>query len=92
LDRTWDVEETLISGAQVRAARALLGWDVRELARRATVSIRTINDIEGSHGLTTISIKQLAAIRSTLEAAGIEFLGGFAPGLRLHSKVGERKW
>ena len=30
----------MISGAQIRAARGLLGWTTRELARRATVSVQ----------------------------------------------------
>jgi transcriptional regulator with XRE-family HTH domain len=37
-----------ISGAQVRAARALLGWTVHELAHRSIVSIVTIHEIEES--------------------------------------------
>jgi len=35
-----------ITGPQFRAARAMLGWTVRELARRAIVSVATINAIE----------------------------------------------
>jgi hypothetical protein len=31
------------SGAQIRAARALLSWTVRDLARRAVVSITAVN-------------------------------------------------
>jgi hypothetical protein len=41
----------MISGAQVRAARALLGWTVRDLARHAIVSITAVNLIEGATGL-----------------------------------------
>ena len=52
----------MISGAQVRAARALLGWDVRGLSRRAVVSIRTVNAIEGSYGVSSINHRQQASI------------------------------
>jgi len=38
----------MITGAQIRAARGLLGWTVRNLARRAIVSIATVNMIEGA--------------------------------------------
>ena len=38
----------MITGAQVRAARALLGWSVRDLAQRAVVSIATVNLIESA--------------------------------------------
>lgn len=81
----------MISGAQVRAARALVGWTVRELAQRAVVSIATVNMIEDAGGLPSTAAANIAAIQATLEAAGIEFLGGDAPGVRLHPKVRRRK-
>ena len=76
----------MISGAQVRAARALIGWTVHELARRSVVSIATVHLIEGSDGLPSTSIKNLEAIQDALEAAGVEFLNGDAPGVRLRPK------
>jgi hypothetical protein len=75
-----------MTGAQARAARALLGWSVRELAQKANVQIFTIDQIEGSGGHN--AYPGLSAIQSVLEAAGIEFLDGDAPGVRLHPK----KW
>jgi hypothetical protein len=79
-----------ISGLQVRAARALLGWDVRGLAHGSIVSIHNVQAIEGSHSTPSSMANQLAAVHATIEAAGIEFLGGDAPGVRLHPK-GRRK-
>ena len=38
----------MISGAQVRAARALLGWTAKELARKAGVGISTVQRIENA--------------------------------------------
>src|ERR1700730_15398442 len=76
----------MISGAQVRAARAMLGWTTRELARRAVVSIATVNLIEGAEGLPSTTRANVEAVQATLEAAGIEFLGGDAPGMRLRRK------
>jgi hypothetical protein len=76
----------MISGAQVRAARALVGWTVHELARRSVVSIGTVHLIEGSDGLPSTSREHLAAIQDSLEAVGIEFLDGDAPGVRLRPK------
>jgi hypothetical protein len=78
------------SGAQIRAARDLLGWDVRGLAHRSIVSIRAVHAIESSHGTPSSSAKQLAVLQATLEAAGIEFLNGNAPGVRLHTNIGKR--
>jgi hypothetical protein len=43
----------------------------------------------GDGTLTNSDRKALAAIQSELEAAGIEFLSGAAPGLRLHPKSGD---
>jgi hypothetical protein len=76
----------MISGAQVRAARAMLGWTARALAKKAVVPIFTLEWIEGEGKITNADRKALAAIQSELEAAGIEFLSGDAPGVRLHPK------
>jgi transcriptional regulator with XRE-family HTH domain len=81
----------MISGAQVRAARALLGWTARDLAKRAVVSISAVNLIEGADGLPSPSRAQLDAVQTALKAAGIEFLYGDAPGVRVHSKTSKRK-
>jgi transcriptional regulator with XRE-family HTH domain len=81
----------MISGSQVRAARALIGWTVHELARRSVVSIATVHMIEGSDGLPSTSRNHLDAIQATLEDAGIEFINGEAPGVRLHRNPSKRK-
>ena len=73
----------MISGAQIRAARGLLGWTRHELARRAVVSDATAYALETARGMIA-NKSTLAAVQATLEAAGIEFLDGPAPGLRLH--------
>jgi hypothetical protein len=78
-----------ISGAQVRAARAMVGWTARALAKKAIAPMFTLEWIEGDGKLTNSDRKALAAIQSELEAAGIEFLSGPAPGLRLHPKSGD---
>jgi DNA-binding XRE family transcriptional regulator len=76
----------MVSGAQIRAARGLLGWTTRELARRATVSVSTVQLIENAGGSPNASREALAAVQNTLEAEGIEFLVGDAPGVRLYPK------
>jgi transcriptional regulator with XRE-family HTH domain len=73
----------MISGAQIRAARGLLGWTRHELARRAVVSDATLYALENSRSMAA-NLSTLAAVQAALEAAGIEFLDGPAPGLRLH--------
>jgi hypothetical protein len=76
----------MISGAQVRAGRRLLGWTVDELAHRASVGIFTVDQIEGLAGLNPYP--GLPTIQKTLEAAGIEFTND-VPGARLHPKTGD---
>ena len=76
----------VISGAQVRAARAMVGWTAVALAKKAVVPIFTLEWIEGDGKITSSDRKALAAIQSELEAAGIEFLSGDAPGVRLYPK------
>ena len=79
---------TMISGAQIRAARGLLGWARHELARRAVVSDATVYALKHTLGRAA-SMSTLAAVQMTLEAEGIEFLEGDAPGLRLTSEKAE---
>jgi transcriptional regulator with XRE-family HTH domain len=76
----------MITGAQIHAARALLGWSVQELAHRSIVSIATVNLFEEGHGMPSTSVGHLNAIQATLETAGIEFLSGDAPGVKLKAK------
>jgi hypothetical protein len=52
------------------------------LRGRLSVSISTVNLIEGAHGLPSTSREQIAAIQTALEANGIEFFDSDAPGLR----------
>ena len=76
------IGEHMISRTQVRQARAILGWSVRDLAMRAFVGIAAVNLIEGADVLPSENSRQLAAVRATLEAAGIEFLEGNATARR----------
>jgi transcriptional regulator with XRE-family HTH domain len=66
---------------QSRAARGLLDWSQAELAARSNLSESTIRDFE--KGRRIPSINNLAAIRRALEAAGVEFIDGNQPGVRL---------
>lgn len=60
------------NGSQVRAARALLGISREELAARAKVSVRTVNNIE--NGDTRPIRSTLEAVMSVLIAEGIRFV------------------
>ena len=79
----------MITGAQVRAAKALIKWSGSDLAQNANVSISSIRRIEAVDGIPdSTSVKVLNSIQKALEAAGIEFLGSpeDGPGVRLKSK------
>jgi hypothetical protein len=76
------IGEHMISRTQVRAARAILGWSVRDLAMRSFFGIAAVNLIEGADVLPSENSRQLAAVRATLEAAGIELLEGNATARR----------
>jgi transcriptional regulator with XRE-family HTH domain len=66
---------------QSRAARGLLDWSQAELAARSNLSESTVRDFEKRRRIP--SINNLAAIRRALEAAGVEFIDGDQPGVRL---------
>jgi transcriptional regulator with XRE-family HTH domain len=70
-----------MSPEQSRAARGLLDWSQAELAAQSNLSESTIRDFE--KGRRIPSINNLAAVRRALEAAGVEFIDGEQPGVRL---------
>ena len=77
-----------VTPAQLKAARELLGWNHKKLAGRSGTSARLIETYERSGRVTATygrvsPADPLAAIRATLEAAGVEFTTGDAPGVRL---------
>ena len=74
----------MITGAQLRMARAALKLGVRDVAAAAKVSPATVTRIESDQ---PANASTLAAIRTALEAAGVEFTNGDAPGVRLRPIV-----
>ena len=65
----------MITAAQVRAARALLGIDQRELAQRCGLSLPTIQRMEASDGLVRGNVDSLTKVVEALVASGIELIG-----------------
>jgi transcriptional regulator with XRE-family HTH domain len=62
----------------MRAARALLGIDQRQLAELAGVSLPTIQRMEASEGTVRGVIATLTKIVEALDAAGVELIGSNA--------------
>jgi transcriptional regulator with XRE-family HTH domain len=65
----------MITGAQMRAARALLGIDQRALAERSDLSLPTIQRMESSDGVIRGNVDSLMKLVEALAAAGIELIG-----------------
>ena len=65
----------MITAAQMRAARALLGIDQRELAERASLSLPTIQRMEASDGVVRGNVDSLMKLVDALVANGIELIG-----------------
>jgi transcriptional regulator with XRE-family HTH domain len=65
----------MITSAQLRAARALIGIDQRELAQRCGLSLPTIQRMEASDGVIRGNVDSLVKLVEALAAAGIELIG-----------------
>ncbi|MFG1374863.1 helix-turn-helix domain-containing protein [Xanthobacter oligotrophicus] len=64
----------MITAAQLRAARALLGLDQRALAALSGLSLPTIQRMEASDGVIRGNVDSLMKLVGGLEAAGIELI------------------
>ena len=75
----------MLTGLQIRAARAALSMSAEQLASLSSVSLRTVQRMELSDGVPSGRISTVLAIRAALENAGIEFIGSpdDRPGIRL---------
>lgn len=77
---------SMITGSQIRSARAALRISAVELALKAGVGEQTIKRFEASDGVPPSRSTTLLIVKKALESAGIEFVGTpeDAPGIRLH--------
>ena len=73
----------MITGRQLKAARALVGWEQTDLARKAGVAISTVRRMESFQGEIGARTSTLSVVTKALERAGIEYLDGGKPGVRL---------
>ena len=65
----------MITSAQIRAARALLGIDQRRLAEASGLSLPTIQRMEASDGQVRGNVDSLVKLVDALEKAGVELIG-----------------
>jgi transcriptional regulator with XRE-family HTH domain len=75
-----------ITPSQVRAARALVGWTLDRLETASGLPKRTLTRFENE--ATEPRAATIAAIRTALEAAGVEFIAenGGGVGVRLKTR------
>lgn len=87
----------MITGSQMRAARALLGLDQKRLAALAGVSVPTIQRMEASEGTVRGVVESLTRVVSAIENAGVELIsdnavsGGGGRGVRLRQAETDRR-
>jgi transcriptional regulator with XRE-family HTH domain len=65
----------MITAGQMRAARALLALDQRDLAEQTGLSLPTIQRMEASEGVIRGNVDSLMKLIAGLDAAGIELIG-----------------
>jgi transcriptional regulator with XRE-family HTH domain len=87
----------MITANQLRAARALLDIDQRQMAHLAELSVPTIQRMEASDGVIRANVDSLMKLVSALENAGIELINPGLPsssggrGVRLQEHVASPK-
>ena len=74
----------MLQAAQIRAARALLGWRQEDLAKAAKVGLATIARIEQGEGTVQGNFSTIAKIQQALEREGISFTTNRDDGIGVH--------
>lgn len=80
------IELSMITGLQIRSARAALGWSAKQLAQKSGVGLRTLIRLESVDGVPPSHSSTLVELKKSLEFAGIEFIGtpDDRPGIRIN--------
>lgn len=75
----------MVTGIQIRAARAALNWTAQTLADQAGVGVQTIVRFERVDGVPPSRSSTLVDVQKALQKAGIKFVGDAddGPGVRL---------
>ena len=87
----------MITANQLRAARALLNIDQRQMADLASLSVPTIQRMEASDGVIRANVDSLMKLISALDHAGVELINPGATsstggrGVRLREQVAKPK-
>jgi transcriptional regulator with XRE-family HTH domain len=65
----------MITAAQLRAARALVGVDQKRLAELSGLSVPTVQRMEASEGVIRGTVDSLMKLIAALDAAGVVLIG-----------------
>jgi len=68
----------VITAAQMRAARALIGLGQCQLAEQSGLSVPTIQRMEASEGVIRANVDSLMKLVAALDAVGIELISNGA--------------
>ena len=84
----------MLTPAQIRAARAMVGWSREDLAKKSGVSAPALRDFEKTEGGSDPRQGTVQKWQRALEAAGVQFIdadevGG--PGVRLRGAKGSTR-
>lgn len=77
--------QSMLTSEQIRAARALIRWEQKDLAEASKVSLPSIQRLETKPGPLAAQARTVDALRAALETAGVIFVdeNGEGPGVRL---------
>lgn len=70
----------MITSGQIRAARSLLKWTGKDLAKSSGVAFSTLMRLETGEGVPSAQAKTLDLIQKAFESAGLEFIGSAEDG------------
>lgn len=75
----------MLTGSQIRAARALLNWNASDVAEKVGVTRQTILRLEQSDGVPASKTQTMLALQKVFEEGGVEFIGSpeDRPGVRI---------
>lgn len=63
----------MITGSQIREARAMLKWDVSELAKRTGIGVAVILRAERVDSTPSVTLHQASTMQQAFERAGVRF-------------------
>jgi transcriptional regulator with XRE-family HTH domain len=83
----------MISSEQIRAARALLRWEQKDLAEASGISLPSIKRLETQPGQLAAQPRTVDDLRAALEKAGVEFIAenGGGAGVRMKKRASKSK-